>query len=136
MLYVGIDIAKNKHDVACINENGEAVISNFRFDNSYQGFNQLKQKLEQLSPITQDVKIALESTGHLVKSGSSHLRHALIQAAKLLSIYSPHFKCLFKTENQSRKALYCSCDTCSKEFIRLIYHLLTTHQTFEETKVK
>ncbi|WP_125074726.1 IS110 family transposase [Streptococcus canis] len=87
MLYVGIDIAKNKHEVACINENGEAVISNFRFDNSYQGFNQLKQKLEQLSPIAQDVKIALESTGHLVKSGSSHLRHALIQAAKLLSIY-------------------------------------------------
>ncbi len=64
MLYVGIDIAKNKHEVACINETGETVITNFRFDNSYQGFNQLKQKLEQLSPITQDVKIALESTGH------------------------------------------------------------------------
>ncbi|GAA0054140.1 IS110 family transposase [Streptococcus canis] len=103
MLYVGIDIAKNKHDVACINQNGEAVISKFRFDNSYQGFNQLKQKLEQLSPITQDVKIALESTGHLVKSGFSHLRHALIQAAKLLSIYSPHFKAYLRLKISQEK---------------------------------
>lgn len=64
MLYVGIDIAKNKHDLACINENGESMIVNFRFANSYQGFNDLRLKLEQLSPITQDVQIALESTGH------------------------------------------------------------------------
>lgn len=64
MLYVGIDIAKNKHDLACIDETGEAMITNFRFANSYQGFHQLKLKLEQLSPITQDVQIALESTGH------------------------------------------------------------------------
>ena len=41
MLYVGIDIAKNKHDLACINEAGEIVITNFRFTNSYQGFKDL-----------------------------------------------------------------------------------------------
>ena len=64
MLYVGIDIAKNKHDLACIDETGEVVITNFRFANSYQGFNDLKQQLKQLSPITQDIQIALESTGH------------------------------------------------------------------------
>ena len=64
MFYVGIDIAKNKHDLACIDETGETVIANFRFANSYQGFHQLKLKLKQLSPITQDVQIALESTGH------------------------------------------------------------------------
>ena len=64
MLYVGIDIAKNKHDLACIDEKGKTVITNFRFTNSYQGFNGLKLQLEQLSPITQDVQIALESTGH------------------------------------------------------------------------
>ena len=64
MFYVGIDIAKTKHDLACINETGETVITNFRFANSYQGFHQLKLKLKQLSPITQDIHIALESTGH------------------------------------------------------------------------
>ncbi len=64
MLYIGIDIAKNKHDLACINENGEIMIANFKFANSYQGFVQLKLRLEQLSPLTQDIQIALESTGH------------------------------------------------------------------------
>ncbi|WP_283572580.1 IS110 family transposase [Streptococcus agalactiae] len=64
MLYIGIDIAKNKHDLACIDETGETIIMNYRFANSYQGFHQLKLKLKQLSPITQDVQIALESTGH------------------------------------------------------------------------
>jgi hypothetical protein len=63
MFYVD-DIAKNKHDLACMDETGETVITNFRFANSYQGFHQLKLKLKQLSPITQDVQIALESTGH------------------------------------------------------------------------
>lgn len=46
MFYVGIDIAKTKHDLACINETGETVITNFRFTNSYQGFHQLKLKLK------------------------------------------------------------------------------------------
>lgn len=64
IFYVGIDIAKTKHDLACMNETGETVSTNFRFANSYQGFHQLKIKLEQLSPITQDVQFALESTGH------------------------------------------------------------------------
>ncbi|WP_438836527.1 IS110 family transposase [Streptococcus pluranimalium] len=64
MLYIGIDIAKNKHDLTCIDETGETIIMNYRFANSYQGFHQLKLKLKQLSPITQDVQIALESTGH------------------------------------------------------------------------
>ena len=45
MFYVGIDIAKNKHDLACMDETGETVITNFRFANSYQGFHQLKLKL-------------------------------------------------------------------------------------------
>ena len=44
MLYVGIDIAKNKHDLACIDETGEAMITNFRFANSYQGFHHLKSR--------------------------------------------------------------------------------------------
>ena len=44
MLYVGIDIAKNKHDLACINKTEETVITNFRFANSCQGFHQLKLK--------------------------------------------------------------------------------------------
>ncbi|WP_438838054.1 IS110 family transposase [Streptococcus pluranimalium] len=74
MLYIGIDIAKNKHDLACIDETGETIIMNYRFANSYQGFHQLKLKLKQLSPITQDVQIALESTGHYIYNIIAFLR--------------------------------------------------------------
>ena len=64
MLYVGIDVAKNKHDLAVINEYGEILIKNFRFQNTYQGFNELKSCLKQLNTPTSKIQIALEDTGH------------------------------------------------------------------------
>lgn len=66
MFYVGIDIAKTKHDLACMDETGETVITNFRFANSYQGFHQLKIKLEQLSPITQMSRLHLKVQGTII----------------------------------------------------------------------
>lgn len=47
----------------------------------------------------------MDIAGHMVKRGSSYLRYALIQAAKLLANYSPHFKSLSKAQNKPRKAL-------------------------------
>lgn len=64
MLYVGIDVAKNKHDLAVINEYGEILIKNFRFQNTYQGFDELKSCLKQLNTPTSEIQIALEDTGH------------------------------------------------------------------------
>lgn len=63
-LYVGIDVAKNKHDLAIIDELGEIIIKNFRFQNSYQGFRELKLYLAQLNTPTNQIQIALEDTGH------------------------------------------------------------------------
>ncbi|EFX52196.1 hypothetical protein HMPREF9422_1578 [Streptococcus cristatus ATCC 51100] len=40
------------------------IIANFKFANSYHGFYQLKLRLEQLSPLKQDIQITLKSTGH------------------------------------------------------------------------
>lgn len=34
MLYVGVNIAKNKHDLACISETGEMVMTNFKLGKS------------------------------------------------------------------------------------------------------
>ena len=34
MLYVGVNIAKNKHDLACISETGEMVMTNFKLAKS------------------------------------------------------------------------------------------------------
>ena len=63
-LYVGIDVAKNKHDLAILRERGEIITRHFQFANSYQGFNALKEHLEQFNQPTQDIRIELEDTGH------------------------------------------------------------------------
>lgn len=75
MLYVGIDIAKNKHDLACISDTGQVLIKHFRFTNSHHGFSELKAKLNQCSPIPTDILIALESTGHYNYNLVSFLRN-------------------------------------------------------------
>ena len=74
MLYVGIDIAKNKHDLACISDTGQVLIKQFRFTNSYHGFSELKDNLNQCSPMTTDMLIALESTGHYIYNLIAFLR--------------------------------------------------------------
>lgn len=65
MLYVGIDVAKNKHDLAVIDEMGTIIEKNFRFENSYTGFQKLQVRLACLTePFNDSVLIALEDTGH------------------------------------------------------------------------
>lgn len=65
LYYVGIDVAKAKHDLSVIDEHGEIIEKNFRFENSFQGFQQLKIRLERLpKSINDEIRIALEDTGH------------------------------------------------------------------------
>ena len=41
MIYVGIDVAKNKHDCFIINSEGEVLVDLFTISNSKDGFNKL-----------------------------------------------------------------------------------------------
>ncbi|EHZ31950.1 transposase family protein [Streptococcus pneumoniae GA18068] len=61
MLYVGIDIAKNKHDVTALNVPGKTVLKPLTFSNNKAGFELLDLSIRQ---INQDCLIALEDTGH------------------------------------------------------------------------
>ncbi|COK93822.1 degenerate transposase [Streptococcus pneumoniae] len=58
MLYVGIDIAKNKHDVTALNVPGKTVLKPLTFSNNKAGFELLDLSLRQLN---QDCLIALEN---------------------------------------------------------------------------
>ncbi|OIB07464.1 IS110 family transposase [Streptococcus pneumoniae] len=57
MLYVGIDIAKNKHDVTALNVPGKTVLKPLTFSNNKAGFELLDLSLRQLN---QDCLIALK----------------------------------------------------------------------------
>lgn len=73
-LYVGIDVAKNKHDLAVLDDEGTLVTKNFRFQNSYQGFSDLLLHLKQLEMPINQIKIALEDTGHYAYNLVNFLR--------------------------------------------------------------
>lgn len=63
MFYVGIDIAKYKHDFAIINNDGLVIVPPKTIQNSEEGFNGLLSSLLALDR-SQGIKIGLEATGH------------------------------------------------------------------------
>ncbi len=46
MIYVGIDVAKDKHDCFITNSDGEVLFKAFTITNNLDGFNDLYQKIE------------------------------------------------------------------------------------------
>ncbi len=64
MIYIGIDIAKNKHDCFITNSDGEVLFKPFTISNNSDGFNDLYQKVSSLTNDFSNVKVGLEATGH------------------------------------------------------------------------
>ncbi len=64
MIYVGIDVAKDKHDCFITNSDGEVLFKPFTIDNSMDGFNDLLDKIKSTSSDFNNIKVGLEATGH------------------------------------------------------------------------
>jgi transposase len=64
MIYVGIDVAKDKHDCFITNSDGEVLFKAFTIANNLDGFNSLYQKIEGVMENVTNVKVGLEATGH------------------------------------------------------------------------
>lgn len=64
MIYVGIDVAKDKHDCFITNSDGEALFNVFTIANNLEGFNDLFNKIVSVETNPDNVKIGLEATGH------------------------------------------------------------------------
>lgn len=61
--FIGLDIAKHKHDCFIMNEYGEVIRDSFSFANDAAGFGSLLDVLKTLDPV-QEKRIGLEATGH------------------------------------------------------------------------
>ena len=61
--FIGIDIAKYKHDCFIMDHNGEVIYSSFAFKNDKTGFNEFYSIIEKLDS-NQEKKIGFEATGH------------------------------------------------------------------------
>ena len=64
MIYVGIDVAKDKHDCFIVNSDGEVLFKVFTIANNLDGFNNLYQKIESVMKDVTKVKVGLEATRH------------------------------------------------------------------------
>lgn len=64
MIYVGIDVAKDKHDCFITNSDGEVLFKAFTIPNNRDGFDELYQKIESITHNLTKVKVGLEATGH------------------------------------------------------------------------
>ena len=64
MVYVGIDVAKDKHDCYIVNSEGEVLAEVFTIANDQNGFNLLFHRLQSVAPDLSNVKVGLEATGH------------------------------------------------------------------------
>ena len=66
MIYVGIDVAKNKHDCFITNSNGEVLFNVFTIANNMDGFNDLYQKIDS---VMEDITKINNLLGYLIDKG-------------------------------------------------------------------
>ncbi|MDO4977828.1 MAG: IS110 family transposase [Eubacteriales bacterium] len=64
MIYVGIDVAKDKHDCFITNSEGEVLFKAFTIQNTRTGFDELYQKIQSVEKDKSKIKVGLEATGH------------------------------------------------------------------------
>ena len=64
MIYVGIDVAKDKHDCFITDSDGEILFPVFTIENNRDGFDDLFAKILSISSDFSNIKVGLEATGH------------------------------------------------------------------------
>jgi len=100
MIYIGIDVAKSKHDCCILNQDGE-TLSTFVFTNDKPGFEKLLAEIGIYSSEDDlsDARIGLESTGHY----SINLQNYLLQKRLYVRIYNPLSVNLLRKAQSLRK---------------------------------
>ena len=64
MIFVGIDVSKDKHDCFIINSEGEVLFKPFAIQNNKAGFEILYQNIKSVCKDFSQIKVGLEATGH------------------------------------------------------------------------
>ena len=64
MVYVGIDVAKDKHDCFILSSEGEVLADVFTIANNREGFETLLKTIRSCTCPEDSIKVGLEATGH------------------------------------------------------------------------
>ena len=109
MIYVGIDVAKDKHDCFITNSNGEVLFKSFTIPNNRAGFETLFQRIEAVSDDLTKVKVGLEATGHY----SYNLLGFLLDKGLTTFIINPLHTNLYRKSLSLRKTKTDKVDSCT-----------------------
>ncbi|QLY39600.1 IS110 family transposase [Hujiaoplasma nucleasis] len=63
MIFIGIDIAMDKHDIIIINDLGEIIYDHFIIQNNHFGFKKLHTVIQSCTKSVNDIRIGMEATG-------------------------------------------------------------------------
>ena len=99
MIYVGIDVAKDKHDCFITNSDGEVLFPVFTIQNNRDGFDDLFSRIQSVSPDMSKIKVGLEATGHY----SYNLLGYLIDKGLTTFVINPFHTNLYRKSLSLRK---------------------------------
>ena len=99
MIYVGIDVSKDKHDCYIVNSDGEIVRDVFTFANNTEGFELLHAAICAAAPDLCNVKVGLEATGHY----SYNLLGFLLDKGLTTYVINPLHTNLFRKSTSLRR---------------------------------
>ena len=100
MIFVGIDVAKDKHDCFIINSEGEVLADVFTVPNSKEGFEAFLQTINTCTGIDGNkIKVGLEATGHY----SYNILGFLIDKGLPTYVINPLHTNLFRKSQSLRK---------------------------------
>ena len=111
MVFVGIDVAKDKHDLFAVDSDGVVLCDHFTFANSAAGFASLLERISDWDKI----KVGIEATGHYSSNLLSFpILLSFINAHFLLFVVFTHFSfsgllfaaCLIKKKTYKHDSRY------------------------------
>ena len=109
MIYVGIDVAKDKHDCCILGSDGEILFSPFTFQNNLVGFDELYEKIWSLTSDLTEIKVGLEATGHY----HLNLLRSLLDNGLASFVINPLHTNLFRKGQSLRKTKTDKVDAAS-----------------------
>ncbi len=109
MIYVGIDVAKDKHDCFITNSEGEVLFKSFTILNNREGFESLFQRIKSVSIDLTKIKVGLEATGHY----SYNLLGFLLDKGLPTYVINPLHTNLYRKSLSLRKTKTDKVDSCT-----------------------
>lgn len=109
MIYVGIDVAKDKHDCCILGADAEVLFSPFTIPNNRAGFDELYEKILSLTSNLSEIKVGLEATGHY----HLNLLRSLLDNGLASYVINPLHTNLFRKGQSLRKTKTDKVDAAS-----------------------